>query len=75
MAGIEKMRNIFKDVSNSDPLSYITIASHCQSIYTSLFMPEKSIPINMDEFNERYISSKKPINGYLLIMLKIENIK
>ena len=59
MEGMEKMRGIFKNLTQSDPLSYITLASHCLAIYTSYHMPENSIPINIDEFNKQYISSKK----------------
>jgi hypothetical protein len=57
--GCEKFRKMFREVTGSDPFAYVTCASHCQAIYTTLFMPNDSIPIMQDEFNEHYKSSRK----------------
>jgi hypothetical protein len=67
--GMESMREITKDTLDSDPLSYVTLASHCHSVYTSLFMPESSIPINLDDFNLHYKRSYKA-NSWLLYIEK-----
>lgn len=54
-----KFRELFNSITGSDPFAYITNASHCLNIYTSLFMPKDSIPIIPDEFGKQYKQSKK----------------
>lgn len=57
----EKYRIIFDSITKTDPFAFCTLASHCQYIYGSLFMPEDSIPLIPDEFNLKSNSSKKEI--------------
>ena len=43
--GIMKLREVFIQLENIDPLRYITIASVCMTIYRSNYMPKKTIAI------------------------------
>ena len=43
--GCIKLRELFMLIANIDPFQYITIASVCQAIYRSQFLPENTIGI------------------------------
>ena len=43
--GCMKFRELFIQIANIDPFQYITIASVCQAIYRSEFLPENTIGI------------------------------
>ena len=43
--GCMKLRELFIQIANIDPFQYITIASVCQAIYRSEFLPENTIGV------------------------------
>ena len=43
--GCMKLRELFIDIADIDPFQYITIASVCQAIYRSQFLPQNTIGI------------------------------
>jgi hypothetical protein len=72
--GCKAFRDLFQGLTGSDPFSYVTTPSHCQAIYTTMFMPENSIPIIKDEFCEEYKRSKKE-QQWLKYIEMTENVK
>jgi len=50
--GCMKFRELFIQIANIDPFQYITIASVCQAIYRSEFLPENTIGFCDEAHNE-----------------------
>jgi hypothetical protein len=63
----EKYRELFQEITQTDPFAFCTLASHCQYIYRKLFMPEDSIPLTPDEFGLKSSVSKKELQWLYLI--------
>ena len=70
--GCLKLRELFLQASKIDPFQYVTIASVCQAIYRSQFLPDKTVGI-IDEIPKdqysiksikwlKYMSLKQNIN-------------
>jgi len=69
--GYMKFRELFIEIASIDPFQYITIASVCQAIYKSKFLPENTIGIcdeaQVDTYSVKaikwlkYISQKENI--------------
>ena len=58
--GCMKFRELFIQIANIDPFQYITIASECQAIYRSEFLPENTIGIcDEAQFDTYYVKAIK----------------
>ena len=70
--GCLKLRELFMKISNIDPFQYVTIASVCNAIYRSEFLPQNTIGIVNETPSDnysiksikwlKYISSRENVN-------------
>ena len=70
--GCTEFRKLFMQIANVDPFQYVTIASVCQAIYRSQFLPQNTISICSETPTDnysiksikwlKYISQKENVN-------------
>ena len=72
--GCMKLRELFIQIANIDPFQYITIASVCQAIYRSEFLPENTIGVCMERpvDNDNYFKKSLKWLKYISLTQNID---